>query len=384
MATVNLMLRLVNMLVTLYLSTLLYRVYGTTSRRFYLYWSLGYLFYGLNILVRMVTPESFEITFSNMFAFFLVMAAFVFMVVGVGELIEKTRLLLGSSILLILSPIVQVFAGQELIPYTMAFALIPYLFMATSLLIISWRSNVDLKLLTSGWWILFLANFGFLTSQIEVGFVDLISTVGKIIIYWGMIHPNFSFIVENLHSFMLGGIATEYMEDTQGKFTLVNLNNIHKEKDVQWIKDRVDENVAKGVRTIIVTMYDMIIPGDIIKSETVDELYFVRVVPGNRGLPNAFEEKIISINDDLNQLDILFSDVLKFSTETRVPCDIIVYTFSHLIHTHGWKRVYSFITSKNPLLKASMVELTGFYSPASHMDSSEIITFETIADRIIN
>lgn len=384
MVTINLLLRLVNMLVTFYLSILLYRVYRTTSRRFYLYWNLGYLFYGLNILVRLVTPESFEITVSNMVAFFLVMSAFVFMVLGVGELIEKKRIMLASSILLLLSPIVQVFAGQELVPFTMAFALIPYLFMASSLLIISLRSDVELKLLTSGWWILFLANFGFLTGQIESGFVDLISIVGKIIIYSGMIHPNFSFIVENLHSFMLGGIATEYMEDTQGKFTLVNLNNVNKEKNIQWIKDRIDENITKGVRTIFVTLYDMITPGDILESETADELYFVRVVPGNRGLPNAFEEKIVSINDDMNQLDILFTDILSFSAESRVPCDIIVYTFSHLIHTHGWKRVYTFVTSKNPLLKSSLVELTGFYSPTAHKDSSEIITFETLADRIIN
>ena len=131
-------------------------------------------------------------------------------------------------------------------------------------------------------------------------------------------------------------------------------------------------------------MYDLITPGDIIESETADEFYFVRVIPGNRGLPNAFEKKITVINDDLNQLDILISDVLGFSNETRVPCEIIIYTFSHLIHTHGWRRVYGFITSKTPLLKSSMVEMTGFYSPASHENSSDIVTFETIADRILN
>ena len=372
------------MLVTLFLAARLYRVYRSTSRRFYIYWTLGYTFYGLNILIRIIIPESFEITVTSLIPFFLLMAGFLFMVIGVGELIDKTKILLIASLLLLLSPIAQWFVGQEFIPFSLAFALIPYIFMASSLLFISWRSDVDLKLLASGWWVMFLANLGFLTNRIEIGFVDLISTVGKIIIYWGMTHPSFSFVVDNFHSFMLGGIATEYFEDTKGKFTLVNLNNVQRDNDVQWIKERIDENVKKGVRTIFVTMYDLITPGDIIESETADEFYFVRVIPGNRGLPNAFEKKITVINDDLNQLDILISDVLGFSNETRVPCEIIIYTFSHLIHTHGWRRVYGFITSKTPLLKSSMVEMTGFYSPASHENSSDIVTFETIADRILN
>lgn len=383
MNTLNLLIRFVNLLVTLFLATLLFKTYRATTRRFYLYWTLGYTFYGLNILIRLISPENFEITMANLVAFFMVLAGFMFMVIGVGELIEKTRLMVISSVLLLLLPIIQGFVGTEFVPISMAFALIPYLFMTSSLLIIGWKTEVDLKLLTSGWLIMFLANLGFLTNQIEPGFVDTISMAGKIIIYWGMTHPSFSFIVDNLHSFMLGGIATEYNEEIQGKFTLVNLNNVQRERDVQWIKSRIEGNVKKGIRTIVVTLYDLITPEDIIESETEDELYFVRIVPGNRGLPNAFEKKVSTINDDMNRLDILINDVLSFSKETRVPCEIILYTFSHLIHTHGWRRIYAFVTSKTPLLKSSMVELTGFYSPASHENASDIVKFETIADRIL-
>ena len=91
----------------------------------------------------------------------------------------------------------------------------------------------------------------------------------------------------------------------------------------------------------------------------------------------------MSINDDLNQLDLLLSDVIKFSVERKVPCDIILYSFSHLIHTHGARRIYSFITTKIPLIKASQVILTFFYYPNSHEKESDIVIFEKLADSII-
>jgi dolichol kinase len=80
---------LINGLVTLYFAPSLYRIYRNRQRRFYLYWGLGYLFYGINIIIRLFTPEGIEISLGGMIAFFFVMLGFAFMVVGVGELIDK-------------------------------------------------------------------------------------------------------------------------------------------------------------------------------------------------------------------------------------------------------------------------------------------------------
>jgi len=113
------------------------------------------------------------------------------------------------------------------------------------------------------------------------------------------------------------------------------------------------------------------------------ELYIVRMLPGNRSLPYPFEDYIMSINDDVNQLDILFSDIVNYSDERNIPIEIILYSLSHLIHSHGWKRIYTFLTSKIPILKSSQVCFTGFFFPDTHDDPSNVAMFEKMADNVI-
>ena len=344
---------------------------------------MGYLFYGINIIIRLFTPEGIEISVGGMIAFFFVMLGFVFMVVGVGELIDKTKLMLASTLIIFL-PVLQYVFGTEWVPISLAFATLPYLFMALSLIIINWKWKVDLRLLSAGWMILLIVNVGFFINKIDPGFVDLLSTVSKIIIYIGMVQPSFSFLVDDLRSFLLGGIPTEYSTVIHGSLNLVYLKNANRERDVAWINERVDNNSKIGVRTILITLYDLITSKNITHFDENEDLYIVRVLPGTRNILNTFEERIMSINDDLNQIDILFTDIINFSTERKVPCEIIIYSFSHMVHTHGWRRVYSFITTKIPLIKASNVVLTCFYYPSSHEKESEILTFERMADSIIN
>jgi hypothetical protein len=379
---IDLLLRLVNGLVTLYFAPSLYRIYNNTQRRFYLYWALGYFFYGLSIIIRLFTPEGFEVSIGGIVAFFFIMVGFVFMVVGVGELIERRRLMLTSA-LIILLPVLQYLFGTVLIPISMAFAILPYLFMALSLIIITWRWNVDLRLLSAGWAILFMVNLGFFLNTIKPGFVDLLSTLSKIIIYSGMTQSNFSFIVDDLRTFLLGGMPTEYTQRNMGTFNLINLKNTTREKEIHWINERVEKNSKTGIRTILITLYDLITSSDIMNYEENEDLYIVRILPGTRSIIKTFEERNMSINDDLNQLDLLFSDIFNFSTERKVPCEIVLISFSHLIHTHGWRRIYSFITTKIPLLKASQVTLSCFYYPDSHEKESDIVVFEKLADSII-
>ena len=382
MTPVDLLLRLINGLVTLYFAPSLYRIYTNTQRRFYLYWALGYLFYGVSIIIRMFTPEGFEVTMGGIVAFFFIMVGFVFMVIGVGELINRRRLMLTSTLIL-LAPVLQYIFGTEYVPISMAFAILPYLFMALSLVIITWKWKVDLRLLASGWAVLFLANLGFFINAIKPSFVDFVSIFAKIMIYSGMTQANFSFIVDDLRAFLLGGMPTEYTQRNMGTYNLINLKNTTREKEIHWINERVEKNSKTGIRTILITLYDLITPSDIVNYEEKEDLYIVRILPGTRSIIKTFEERNMSINDDLNQLDLLFSDIFNFSTERKVPCEIILISFSHLIHTHGWRRIYSFITTKIPLIKASQVTLSCFYYPDSHEKESDIVVFEKLADSLI-
>jgi hypothetical protein len=376
--------RLFNGVVTVAIASLLLSIFRKTNRRFYLHWGIGYAFYGVNIIIRMLTPTELGVSFFGIMAFLLLMLGFAMMVAGIGELVNRPRAFLASSLTIALFPLLQFILGREFVPIMMIVALAPYLFMVLSLMVINWRYGMDVKLQIAGWLNLFFVNLGFITGLVDPGFTDLTSIMAKTVIYLGMTQPRFSFFADDLRAFLIGGVPEEYVNHVRGKFTMVNQSNTGKGKDVQWIRDRFLNNSKKGIRTLLITMYDLITSDDISNSDVSDELYLVRVLHGSRSLLKTFEDRITSINDDPSQIDILFSDVVSYSNERRIPCEIVLYTLSHLIHTHGWRRVYSFITSKNPVIKSSQVQFTCFYDPRSHEDASEIIKFENLADSVVS
>jgi hypothetical protein len=90
------------------------------------------------------------------------------------------------------------------------------------------------------------------------------------------------------------------------------------------------------------------------------------------------------IGDDLNVLDILFSDIIGYSNDKLLNCDIILFSLSSLIHTHGEKRVYSFLLSIITPIKTSYVRLYGLFNPGTHKDKADVKRFEDIFDKVIS
>lgn len=376
------LMRITNGLITLVFFPLLYNFYRKTKRRFFLYWGLGFLLYGINIMLRVIAPEII-VSRLTLFIFFLTTSGFILIVTGIGELIKKTRLVLSATLILPVLLLIQYVLGGNWQYFIWFIVLSPYVFIVVSLILIMRVYHYDLKMLIAGWSSVLILNMAFAFEMMNPGFVDLLSAVAKVTIYWGMTQPNFAFIVDDLNRFILGGIATEYHELITGQFTLVNLQNTTKDKEISWIKDRINYNSRKGIRTIIISYYDLITPDDISFNDDSEDSYFVRVQMGSRGAVKAFEDKVITINDDLTQIDLLFSDIIKLSTERQISCELILSSLSTIIHTHGWKRMYSFMTSMIPSIKNSSVNLTMFYYPETHETRANIVKFEIMADNVI-
>jgi hypothetical protein len=338
--------------------------------------------------MRMFIPFSFEVTSSyqlmvGFMAFIFVTSGFTLMVIGVGELVERTRHILLSTLFLPVIPIVQVLTGQIWVTVSKLVLILPYLFLTLVVILLYVKTKFDLRLLISGWALLLMINTGFLMDIIDHGLVDLISGLGKVILFWGMTQPSFSFMVDDLREFLVGGIPVEYSDNFNGSFYLINLGQIDREKEISWLKEHIEANERIGIRTVLLSVYDMITPREVL-TEDIGDVYFVRLLQGARASIGAFEERVMTIDDDLNQLDILFSDILSFSNLNEIPCEVVLYSLSHLIHTHGWRRVYTFIVSKIQFIKSSKVSLASFYYPSTHEISSDIVKFQTLADRIVS
>ncbi|MCW4012355.1 MAG: hypothetical protein NWF07_05100 [Candidatus Bathyarchaeota archaeon] len=378
--------RLVNGLFTIGFLPYLYGIYKRTQRRFYLLWGVGFGLYGLSIVLRSIIllPTYYDnIVFVLLNYVLLYIPGFILIITGVGVLIDRANLLLISSLSMpILILIIYFTSSPESLGWVISLA--PYLFMAVSLLIIRSKYSASLDLLVVGWASLLLTNIATPLELMTPVYVEVYAIFSKMIILIGMTSPQFSYLVDDLRNFLISGIPTTYLEDNLQTFTMLNAEGSVKDRDVQWIRDRIKKNTESGIRNIFLTTYDLISAHDLIsKGISENEIYIVRMVPGGRDANIVFEQPILTINDNVSDLDMLFSDIINFSNERRIRCEIILYTFSSVIHTHGWKRVYSFVISKLPQLKNSMVHLTVFYYPETHSEE-EISKFESMADQIIS
>ena len=370
-------LRFANGLFTVLLSILLYNIYREKEKRFYLLWSLGYLFYGLNIFVRVfVSPP-------GLYPIIFLVAGFAMILIGIGSLVNRTRDMIAASILL---PVVMVLLMLTPNPGMIVWliSIFPYFLTAVSLLLIKSRGIVDIDMLIIGWFILLMINLALAFELMTPAFVEIMAIFGKLVIYYGVVKPKFSLLAEDLKQFLISGEPTSYStEEAQGRFILLSTPTNQKKKEVEWISARIEENAAKAIRTIIVSVYDTLTIGDLRAKNIKDEnIYIVRMVTGGLTNVRVFEEHVFSINDDVNLLEILFADIVNHSREKKIKCEIIIYSLSHLIHTHGSKRVYSFLISKIPVIKTGIVSLVGVYYPETHEKTSETSIFESLADQV--
>lgn len=376
--------RLINGLVTIFLAYPIYKIYGRTRKNFYLYWSLGYVLYGLNIVMRIpLIASNRDVSVLGLASYSVFALGLGLIIAGIGDLVNRSRQLLLSTLILPVILYGLILTGEEWIDFGLLAAISPYIFITGALLYIRIKYRLDITLLLAGWANMLFLNIGYLYEIMNEGFVDLMTTFTKVVIYFGMTSPSFSFLYEELTNFLMGGIPVEYHETTAG-FTMIDLNVKNREKEITWIKERIKQNSRQAKRTILVSLYDQITAKDIIDEDTQDNLYLVRMANGYRRSFVTFEEQVTSINDDIQLLDILFSDIISFSNSKYIPCEIIVYTLSQLIITHGSKRIYGFLTTKMSQIKSSQVNFIGFYNLGSHENPAEIRIFESLADLIIN
>jgi len=376
--------RLANGLVTVGLSLFLFKIFGRTGRRFYLFWGAGFFLYGININLRAVfnLTNWAEPNSAMWFVFLFYMSGFIFMITGIGDLIDKAKVALASVLALPLIPfIVYVVSGPALIGWSVTLS--PFLLISVSLVFIRRKYAASVDLFILGWLLLLLTNFAWPLNMMNPIYLELFAIFGKIVIFVGMINPRFSLLADDLKRYLISGIPEAYTDETLEHFTLLYPKSHQRTREIKSIHEIVTENSIKGIKTILITLYDLISPLEL-KSIglTEDNLYLVRMIPAGESSIQAFQDSIMTMKDDLTQLEIFLTDIINISNEKKIRCNVILYTLSWIIHTHGWKRVYSLLISKMPDLKASLVHLYCFYYPETHEDKAEISKFEKLADKI--
>jgi hypothetical protein len=316
-------------------------------------------------------------------AFLIQSSGLIMILTGIGNLIGRTRLMFLSSLSI---PILMLVFYLTTKPYELAqmVALFPFFFVCASLLFIRFRFKVELDMFVIGWVMIFLINVGYMFGYTDSIFTDIFTMIGKIVIFYGMTGPRFTFLASDFESFLISGSYSSYSENHGGYLTFIESRS-SRDGEVSWIKDKVLNNSSSGVRTILVTVYDTISTLDLKRKGVLDteNLYLIRMVNSKHDIGQTFSEKIMNVGDDVSDLEILFSDIFELAMDRKFSCQIILYNISILIHIHGWKRLYSFLISNIHQLKASNVKLYVIYYPKTHSNYQEIGAIEQLADQII-
>lgn len=383
LSLIRMLLRLFNGLFTISFFPFLYKLYKRSRRRFYLLWGIGFLLYGINITLRALMDTATISSPVTWISFIFYMSGFIFIITGIGDLIDHTKIALASSLLLPLVPVISYYVSSpEILAWTASLS--PFFLISVSLFFIRRKYHASLDLFIIGWLILLVVNIALASNMVNLIFVEMFAICGKAVILIGMISPQFSFLVDDMKRFLISGTPGKYPNGIQENFILVNIETSEKYQEQDWISDKVRENLEQGIRTILVVLYDLITPSEL-RSRGLGEndLYFVRISPNRELRMQSIEDNTALMSDDLSQLGLLISEIIKYSEERKIRCDIILYTLTWVIHTHGWDNVYRLLISKIPELKKSDVQLYSVYYPETH-NVEEISKFEKIADKILN
>jgi hypothetical protein len=373
---------LANGLITIGFSPFLIKIYRQNKKKFFLYWGAGFLLYGINIIIRAFADPNSGPTPIMWAAYACYMSGFTLIITGNGHLIGQTKTWLASSTAIIIIPIaVYLLSGPASLGW--AATLSPYILTSISLIFIKRRSPVSLDVFISGWLALFIVNLTVPLNLLSPMYVETLAIIAKIVIFIGMISPKFSLLEDDVKRFLISGLPQEYLGEERGRVTLVNPGKKMRSEEIKWIKEKVTENSANGLKTILITLYDLISPIDIDPERLGKDLYFVRMKPGERHEVQVFKENVTTMSDDWSKFDFFLTDVIAYSKERNLRCDIILYSLTWIIHSNGWKRVYPQFLTMASKLKESQVNIYCFYYPATHSDPAEITVFEKIADRVI-
>ena len=370
----ELLARFVNGWITVFCGLFLLNVYIKWKRKnhFHFLWGLGFILYGTQILLR---TKIYSLTDLPVFSLFFV--SIIFWFAGVGFALGMLKKFLAIVIIVTMIVSVLILNVKDLL----VLAFIPGFMLIGGIFLLRIKCGKIMNTLFLGWILLLIVNIPFVFGLLPQYLIDFLAASAKLIILYGATNPMFAMVGLQMEEFLRRRSEATPIE--RSHIALVKCVGDSRLKELSWIKQTVSESSKKGIKTILVILYDLISPLELRDLGILDDenVYLVRV------LRDVKEEtsfrRLMTIKDDLTSLGFLLSNIIKYSQESSVNCNVIFYSLSWLIHSHDWRSVFMLVTHKAPDIKSSPIHLHIFYHPETHEDSHTISLFEKIAEEII-
>jgi hypothetical protein len=360
---------------------LLYRMYVKKVEKNFLYliWSIGFLFYGIEIGLKLVIDPSQALNGSNLLLSILATIFFLCFTLGLASLNRKK--LVSILVTAVIFMIIAVFSTPifGVLSHENASILIFFLYFIPSIILMiynraSFGRSIDRLIL--GWGLLLMVNILFRNTG---WVINISSAFIKVFLLAGMLDPDFTLLATKIKVSSTLPLDTGY--PMEGGFSLISVPSVSKVNRVDWIRNKILKNIETDIYTYIFSFQGVIPHAELrrIKWIKPDRTFIFLFSSSAEKVKNEFTVMPF----DLTQIGAAVSGVIKKHSNLGNGCTLIFSDMSLLIHLFGTYAVYKVILSKMSSLREESVKLYGFFHHKTHSDKSIPALFESIADEVI-
>lgn len=348
---------------------------------FYLLFSLGFIIYSIEIILRWISAEynpsqsltTVALTGVSLFLFSL----------GFWSISRR------KSLLAVILPCY--FSGYllvglwfaNLIPYEIAIICVflgylPVIFMLLIHVAIL-RKMVDVFIF--GWFFLLLTNF-ILLGQGWIA--DVFAIFSKILILRGMIDQDFVILSQRIRNkLILNPVMPITSLTKEGGIRLVipSNNSSAFSSKFNWIEKKALENTEKGTDTYVLSFQDVFPHSALRRIKWINtEKNFILLFSSSS---QEIKKEFTVFPMEITHIGATLTELANKYKNSETSYTIILTNLSLIIHTFGVQATYRLLSSKLGSLRESKANVYAFIYPNTHTDKTVIPLFENISDEVI-
>ena len=348
------------------------RIKKIKRHAFYYFWSIGFILYGIQIVLREIFGPTVPIIL-------LVITAFTLFLAGIWSLNRSKPIMYLTFSIYGLSMIIAYFYYSGIIQLTSSFILGTTInFIPVTLAIIYHRSifGKTVDKLALGWICLYISNVLIWDHQWTL---NIFAIVFKFVIFLGIMDYDFLIIAQKVLRNHTQPPPTHTNFESEGTFKLISITNSQSQNTIiEWVNKKANENIKNDKTTYIFCFQDTI---------PYKELWRIKWINPKKVVILLFSSSAEKIKDefeifpmDLAHIGAATTEIINNCTKNNKKATIIFLDLSVIIHLFGPRSIYNMLLNKMGSLRESQVELFGFIHPETHNDPSIFSLFKSISD----
>jgi hypothetical protein len=232
--------------------------------------------------------------------------------------------------------------------------------------------------LAIGWILLYFSNV-LLTEQGWI--IDVFAILAKLIILLGIVNYDFIVIADKIREKRFPPPEAGFGREGGLKLLLSSENSSANQREGNWLRKKVVENVKEGSDTIVCVFQDVVPHKELravkwISPEKVSIYLF-----SSSAQKTKSEFTVLPMG--LAQIGAALSQATKHCQTSEKGCAVVFFHLSLLIHLYGAEAVYAMLLNKMGYLRENGITLFAVFYPSMHGDQSVVSLFTRLADEII-